>query len=287
MPLTQDSLDLVHDLSHLLRGFGREITGPDGPHELGAHDLPLGGGEGYEHHIILIVPPCVIPFSFEGAHNLKRHVLDPNHGAHGIFSWLEQVLEDGIPQKHHFGGRVHLGLGKELSIQGSPSTDDQVVWRHGVDRREPVFVLVDDLHRISATPTGVGHTGDLLQLFHVRDGQRHCPAMSGPYPAESHRTRQDGDDIGAEGSDLGLDSGFRALSDTDHRDHGPHPDDDPQHRQRRAHAIAREDTERHDHRHQQKVHARTSCGTTRATATPPALRSERITPSFIVMARRA
>src|SRR5436190_261210 len=76
MPLTQDSLDLVHDLSHLLRGFGREITGPDGPQELGAHDLPLGGGEGYEHHIILIVPPCVIPFGVEGAHNLKRHVLD-------------------------------------------------------------------------------------------------------------------------------------------------------------------------------------------------------------------
>src|SRR5207249_11642082 len=90
--------------------------------------------------------------------------------------------------------------------------DVQVVWRHGVDRREPVFVLVDDLHRISATPTGVGHTGDLLQLFHVRDGQRHCPAMSGPYPAESHRTRQDGDDIGAEGSDLGLDSGFTSVA---------------------------------------------------------------------------
>src|SRR5881397_2146892 len=181
-----DSLVLVHDLSHLLRGFGREITGPDGPQELGAHDLPLGSGEGYEHHIILIVSPCVIPFGVERAYNLKRHVLDPNRGAHGIFSWLEQVLEDGIPQKRHFGGRVHLGLGKELSTQGSPSADDQVVWRYAVDRREPVFVLVNDLHCITPRPTGVGHTGDLLQLFHVRDGQRHRPAMSGPYPAESH-----------------------------------------------------------------------------------------------------
>src|SRR5436309_1470615 len=146
---------------------------------------------------------------------------------------------------------------------------------------------MDDLHGVTSGPADFGDCGDLFQLFDVRRGQRHRTTVPGPHPADRREAGQNRDDIGAEGGDLGLDGGFRALSDADHRDHGPHSDDDAKHRQRRAHAVPAQHTERHQHRHQQKVHDRAYSGTTRAMATPPPSRSERLTPSLIMMVRRA
>ena len=268
MALAEHPLDLIHDLRHLFRGFRGEESGPDGPHELGAHDLSLGGRERNEDHVVLIAPPRIVPLGNQPTDNLERNVLEPNGGPHRVFTRTKQILGDRVADQRDLGGRVVVGLGEKVSAHGGPATNNQIASSHAVDRREPVLVFMDDLHRVATGPADIRHTGNLSQFFYVGSDQRHRPAMAGSHARGGRGARQDRDHVGAEGGDLGLHSGLGALSDADHRDDGPHPDDDAQHRQHRPHPVPAQHTERHQHRHQKKIHMPASDGMGWATATP-------------------
>jgi hypothetical protein len=74
-----------------------------------AQQLLLRSRDGNEHGVILILPLRGLPLAGEHADHRQRDLLDANHLTDRV-SAAEEVLRDRLPEQHHLGGAIGVGL---------------------------------------------------------------------------------------------------------------------------------------------------------------------------------
>ena len=75
----------------------------------------------------------------------KRHVLDANDLANGIFI-SKKLVGDCASDKRDFVGPPHVQIGEDRTVFQWPLADIQVFGRFPSDQREPILVAGGNLH---------------------------------------------------------------------------------------------------------------------------------------------
>ena len=189
----------------------------------------------------------------EDADDLHGHVPDADPGADRVLEFAEEVRGGGLAEEAH---RAALGLvfrRQRAPGDDGPVPDLEVARRDAEDARGPVLIAVD---RLRALPVDVGEVRDGGVLFEDRRAVGHPQRRSAPDPrADAVGARRPGkndEHVRAEALELGLERRTGAFADREHRDQGRDPDEDAEHRQRRAHLVAADPAQCRDQRHRQE-----------------------------------
>ena len=300
-PPERDPVAIAQQRRHLVGDGGRLVVRVDLDHDRAGDELlqpPLDlgqeGGDGDEHHVVVVAAAGRLPLALGDAGHLEGDVLDAHDLAGRIGVGPEQSFGDGLPEHHDLGARVGL-LGRQPRPEAHrPVADLEELRRRPVDDGQPVAVLADDL------PGGVDprrdelHVGDVgLDGAQIVPGQGGKRAGAGLGAAGRLGPRRDDEDVGAHRSERLLDAGPRPFADRHHGDDGGDADDDAQRGEERAHLVAQERAPRDAHdvpgAHPVAVTARRRGASAARTAWRGASvrRSSSMSPSRTTITRRA
>ena len=138
-------------------------------------------------------------------------------------------------------GEVHFLIAERRALLHRPGSDVEIVWRRAGDAGVPVLVPVDHLLAAGESRRGLRDERDFFQDgVHVVHGEGPHAAVSLPHATRAIASRRYEDGVRPHGLNALLDDVLRALSNADDGDHRAHSDDDAQHRQGRAHLVARQ-----------------------------------------------
>ena len=146
---------------------------------LGPQDPALGGGEGHEHDVVLILPPARLALARQHADHAKRHVLHADGGVDRVLARAEQLVDHGLPEQRHLGAAVLLRLGERSARAHPPVADLEEARGAALHAGRPVAIAVRHLRDVALHPGDVGGVGQLARdRLGVADGERVDAARS-------------------------------------------------------------------------------------------------------------
>src|SRR3990172_8057271 len=264
MALAQEVADLLLGLLHITALLDLDRDRPDGAGVGLAHsqNLLLGGGEGDQDRIVLVLAPRVLALPVEDADDGEGDLADPDDLAERI-GIGEEVLDHRLAQQGHLGGPINVLLGEGLARHHRPLPRLEVLRCDPLEDGGPVEVAIDDL-----TAAAHGRRGrlDVRDLTHdgpgVFLGDGELGAVAQAHAARRRGPGEHDDEVGAEALDLLGHAGLGAGADRDHGDHRPHADDDAEHGEGRPQGVDPQGPQR-DLGAEHELHASSSSSTGR------------------------
>ncbi len=231
----------AHDRADL-RLRRREIRRRESADEYLADPYPaaetiLRGRVGHDDHVVHVVAIGRLSLRGEHADDGERDVAELYSLPDGV-SAREQVLGDCGSEHCHPANRAYVSIVEEDAGGQRPVADALEVGIDAIDHRPPVGISADCLRAREDDGSDAGEKQSLpLQLLRIRERQPVEAARSLARAALLRSSRRDDDHVRAEVLYLLLDARPRAVPHCDHHDHGAHADDDPKHREQRAHLV--------------------------------------------------
>nr|WP_293251655.1 hypothetical protein [Nannocystis sp.] len=219
------------------------------------------GGEGADRHqrdVVGVLAHRRLALAREQADHLEGHVVDANHRADRVRAGPEETVGDRGPEHDHLGLAAHVRLAEERPRLQGPGPDREVVRHRALGAGGPVLAVAEQLHALADARRDPGHPRRLAgDRVDVVPGDRRLRAGPAAHAALLRRARAHDQHVGAHLVERALHLGLRALADRHHRDHRADADDDPQHREERAHLVAQQ-RQHGDAEGRKDVHAGTS-----------------------------